>query len=380
MLTNVAPSNETPLKSTSGTRSSPNPLTQLFSYVKDSIVKFKDGVSQMHADHRRCSVIRSKQSSYAKAIDIKRLRGVKGMQTGGISYEEYNCLRMGLIDRNKLFAVVMVSVCLPNYFVYYMWSFPDMMPSPFLNGKSVKEISRERCSAVISTLLDIEKGARIAPWTSKLNPFGKRATDRAMERLSNFTAFGSSFMDEYGAYGSAGGRLLLAKMRPQIYTAAAPTKQQLLLAGNIIPKHIMKGLGKAIGSDPLNKGSSPFGIGPVKHIGSVTLADEFLVDQKVDLESLSSQLLAEACSARLIGGPDWSDDERSEALSSWLEQTEIQPRKQTMDGKAYYNGNLARFILMCYNSIDGTRDDRSDSLLVRSLYQGQKKDEVIISN
>merc|ERR1711982_57716 len=138
----------------------------------------------------------------------------------GISYEEYNLLRKGLIDRNKLFAVIMVNLGLPKYFVYYIWSFPDMMPSPFLNLKRIEEISRERCSVVISTFLDIEKGARVAPWTSKLNPFGKRATDRAMERLSNFVAIGSSFMEESGACGPAGGQLLLARMGPHIYTAA----------------------------------------------------------------------------------------------------------------------------------------------------------------
>ena len=96
-----------------------------------------------------------------------------------MSYEEYDFLRKGLVDRNNLFAVVMVSLCLPNYFVYYLWSFPDMMPTPFLKGEDPNEISRERCHAVILTLLDMEKGARVAPWSSKLNPFGKKATERA---------------------------------------------------------------------------------------------------------------------------------------------------------------------------------------------------------
>ena len=67
--------------------------------------------------------------------DTIRPRGVRGIQTRGVSYEEYDFLRKGLVDRNKLFAVVMVSLCLPNYFVYYLWSFPDMMPTPFLKGE-----------------------------------------------------------------------------------------------------------------------------------------------------------------------------------------------------------------------------------------------------
>ncbi|KAL7531988.1 hypothetical protein ACHAXR_004355 [Thalassiosira sp. AJA248-18] len=362
----------------SSQKSSANPIAQLFGYVKDTAVNFKNGLVQMNTDHRRCNDIRAKQRTFAKANDTSRPRGIKGLQTGGISYEEYDFLKKGLIDRNKLFAVTMVSVCLPNYFVYYLWSFPDMMPTPFLKGKDMNGISRERCHAVLSTMLDIEKGARVAPWTSKLNPFGRKATERAMERLGNYITTGCANLEEYGANGSNGGRMLLKKLSSQLYTSEPPTKQQRLLAGNIIPKQIMKGLNKAIGADPLNKGSSPFGIGAIKHIETVTLADEFLVDQNVDINSIDSTLLAEACSARLIGGPGLTDEERKGALASWLQEMEITPREETKDGKIFFNGNLARAALMCYNVVDSTRDSRADSSLLRVLYQGQN-DPVILN-
>ena len=107
--------------------------------------------------------------------------------------------------------------------------------------------------------------------------------------------------------------------------------------------------------------------------------DEFLVNEDIDLKSIPSELLAEACSARLIGGQGWSDAERVEALSSWLQATEIQPREVTKGGKIHYNGNMARVVLMCYNAVDSTRDARSDSALARSMYQGQKQESVILS-
>jgi hypothetical protein len=138
-------------------------------------------------------------------------------------------------------------------------------------------------------------------------------------------------------------------------------------------------LSKVIAADPLNKGSSPFGIGPLKHIESVTLADEFLVDQNVDLGDIPSNLLEEACSARLIGGPGWTDRERVEGLECWLREVEVEPKKkETKDnaeggGEVYFNGNLARAALMCYNAVDATRDGRSDSRLGRMMYQGQMK-------
>ena len=55
-------------------------------------------------------------------------------------------------------------------------------------------------------------------------------------------------------------------MKPQLYSTVPLTKQQRLLAGNTIPKQIIKGITKAIGADPLNKGLSPLGIGFVSDI------------------------------------------------------------------------------------------------------------------
>lgn len=387
----------TTASSSSSTATPTNPIVQLVTYMKDTAVNFKNGIGQMNTDHRRCNAIRDKQSTYARTIlGSTRPRGIKGIQTGGISYEEYDFLKKGLVDRNKLFAVVVVSLCLPNYFVYYLWSFPDMMPSPFAKRKDGNEISRERCHAVISTLLDIERGARVAPWSSKLNPFGRKATERAMERLDSYITLGCAHMLESGARGSRGGKLLLEKLKPHLYTCHPLTKQQQnsLRSGGggtntiVFPKQFMKGLAKAISADPLNKGSSPFGIGPIKHIESVTLADEFLVDQGIDIHSINSDLLEEACSARLIGGPGWTNDERKEALKSWLQETEITPREIIKEKSSvleaggvdnnnvvYYNGNLARAALMCYNAVDATRDRRADSRLLRAMYQGQQKDD-----
>ncbi|KAL3798968.1 hypothetical protein HJC23_005107 [Cyclotella cryptica] len=372
---NDAPS---PLSSSSdgastGTASS-NPAVQLLSYVKDSILNFKNGLTQMNNDHRRCNSIRQKQTLHAKAAGTTRPRGIRGIQTGGISYAEYDFLRKGLVDRNKLLAVTVVMLCLPNYFVYYLWSFPDMLPSPFLTKKNAREISRERCHAVLSTMLDMERGARVPPFSSKLNPFGKKGAERNMERLSKYADVACQFFVEEGAVGPAGGKIILEKLRSELYTNDAPTKQQSMLMPKYFPKHILKGLGKVIGADPLNKGSSPFGIGPLKHIESVSLADEFLVRENIDVDSIESHLLEEACSARLIGGPGWTDAERKEGLVTWLQEVEVRPKEvmiQKEEG-CFFNGNLARAILMCYNAVDAVRDGRSDSRLARMMFQGQK--------
>jgi len=392
--------------------SSSNPLVQLATYVRDTAVNFKNGLGEMNASHRRCNAIRDRQRHHARTVlGTSRPRGIGGMQVGGISYEEYDFLRKGLVDRNKLFAVMAVSLCLPNYFVYYLWSFPDMMPGPFSKNKRDEiEVSRKRCHAVISAMLDVERGARIAPWSGKLNPFGRRAAERAMSRLGDAVSSGCSIMAEAGMRGPDGGGGLLRRLGPVlgVYSPVPITRRQRLLAGaDLLPKHVMGGLTRAINADPLNRGAAPFGVGAVQHIESVALADGFLVDNGVDVTSdsdVGSRLVEEACAARLIGCPGWTDGERRGALASWLREVEIAPRaavaaaattttttgeggdeggddnvdreqqqqQQQQQQRRYYNGNMARAVLMCYNAVDGTRDDRSDSRLLRVMYQGRK--------
>ena len=187
-----------------------------------------------------------------------------------------------------------------------------------------------------------------------------------------------------------------------LYSPVPITKRQRLLAGaDLLPKHVMRGLARAINADPLNKGAAPFGVGAVQHIESVALADGFLVDNGINVTSdddVGSRLVEEACAARLIGCPGWTDGERRGALSSWLREVEIAPRaatttttgeggdeggddnvdreqqQQQQQQQRYYNGNMARAVLMCYNAVDGTRDGRSDSRLLRVMYQGRKEE------
>mmetsp|Transcript_20739 Transcript_20739/g.43244 ORF Transcript_20739/g.43244 Transcript_20739/m.43244 type:complete len:106 (-) Transcript_20739:83-400(-) len=103
----------------------------------------------------------------------------------------------------------------------------------------------------------------------------------------------------------------------------------------------------------------------------------FWLNKKIDIDSIDSLLLEQACSARLIGGPGWTDEERKEGLLNWLEQTEILPKEESQNGAGYFNGNLARAALMCYHAVDGTRDSRADSRLLRVMYQGQMKDTAL---
>jgi hypothetical protein len=398
-----------PPPSSSSSSSSSNPLLQLAAYVRDTAVNFRNGLGEMNASHRRCNAIRDRQRAHAREVlGATRPRGAGGVQGGGISYEEYDFLRRGLVDRSKLLAAVAVSLFLPNYFVYYLWSFPDMMPGPFAKGRGdPAEVSRRRCHAVISAVLDVERGARVAPWSSKINPFGRGAAERAASRLGGAVASGCRLMAEAGMRGPGGGGELLRRLGPDLLYSTGPVtgRQRRLAGSDLLPGAVLRGLARAINADPLNRGAAPFGIGAVRHIESVALADEFLVDNGIDVTDANDvcpRLVEEACSARLIGNPGWTDGERRGALASWLREVEIAPRgvisaaaaaaaaggdggdgdggegdagrrPERRQQRLYYNGNMARAVLMCYNAVDGTRDERSDSRLLRVMYQGGKE-------
>eukprot|EP00565_Helicotheca_tamesis_P008058 CAMPEP_0185730450 /NCGR_PEP_ID=MMETSP1171-20130828/9880_1 /TAXON_ID=374046 /ORGANISM="Helicotheca tamensis, Strain CCMP826" /LENGTH=450 /DNA_ID=CAMNT_0028399491 /DNA_START=1 /DNA_END=1353 /DNA_ORIENTATION=- len=355
-----------------------NPIVALAGYVKDSFVKMKDGTVELYTNHQKCNDIRSKQRSYAKLHNIKGRDAIA--KAGGISYKEFDFLQKGKEDRGKLTNIVFMMFAAPNFLPYAIWIFPNMLPSPFCptdgGGGVVPEtviqrISRERTHAVVQTMLDIERSVHVAPAMSKLNPFGKKATSRAMARLDNMGRIASSILTTNQATGSDGADLVLDVLENEIYTVEEPKKRDTALT--TIPKPIIKGLSKCIEG----QSSSPFELNfmvrgkVLNHLKKITDGDDFLVNGKVNLDDLDSDLLSEACSTRLIGGPNRSDEENRVSLTRWLEQTSIRPSVKTMGGGLHYNGNLARTALMCYHVVDGARDDRSSSYLPRLLFQGQ---------
>jgi hypothetical protein len=364
-----------------------NPIGQLAGYVKDSFLRMKDGSVQLYTNHQRCNEIRAKQREYlaitaATLPETDRKAALKYRTTaGGISYEEYNFLTKGKDDRSKLANVVFMMVFSPNFVPYAFMFFPEMLPSPFampagtnklgLAHSKWNQISRERSHAVVQTLLDLEKAARVPPMIANLNPFGKGKTRRMMESVDRLGHdIGDVLMAKNGG-GSEGAHLVQEIFKDEIYTTEKPNKDKSNLV--CLHKAIMTGLGRSMQAPSFNSLVPTFFVrGKVlNNLRVLENADKFLVEHDIDLGSLSPELLQEACSDRLIGGPGRSNDEMVEGLSTWLDLTVKQPEVAVQETGMHYNGNLARAILLCYNVVDGARDGRSSSYLPRLLYQGQ---------
>jgi hypothetical protein len=253
------------------------------------------------------------------------------------------------------------------------------MPGPFAAQPVGEEtpweaVSRVRSHTVISTLLAIEQGARLPPSLSKLNPFGRNGANRAMVRMQTMGLQAASLLVTPGAEKTNGADIIMDALRSEYLTESPPTPEVLRL--NTVPKPIVKGLSQCIEA---KSGASFDFILPsflirgrvMNHLKKISDADDFLVKEGVDLTTLNTELLTEACRDRLIGGPRRTDEEMKVGLERWLELVVTQPETAVKTKGLHYNGNLARTTLMCYNALDGVRDMRSASYLPRLLFQGQ---------
>lgn len=361
-----------------------NPIAQLAGYVKDSFVRMKDGSIQLYSNHKRCNEIRTKQKDHLAAIAAKfppnspeqKAASKYRNNAGGISYEDFNFLVKGKDDRSKLANIVFMMFFSPNFVPYAFMFFPEMLPSPFampskqaMPFSKLENISRERTHAVLQTMINLEKSSRVPPMLSNMNPFGKGKTRRTMEKMDLLGRQAGGLLVANNANGSKGAELVLKVLKDEIYTDEKPKNNNL----QDLPKPLVKGLGRALEAPSFNSLLPGFFVRGkiVNNLKQIEMADEFLVNENVNLNSLSTDLLEETCSARLIGGPGRSNDEMVEGLEAWLDLAVRQPKEITKENGKNCNANLLRTALLSYNALDGARDGRAASYLPRLLFQGQ---------
>jgi hypothetical protein len=362
-----------------------NPILKLGGYVKDSFVRFKDGTVQLYTNHQSCNEIRSKQRAYLSKMaaslpaDEQKSASKYKISAGGISYEEFVFLQKGKEDRGKLANIVLMMMFTPNFVPYAFMFFPEMLPSPFSMSTHNKmgvayskwdNISRERTHAVVQAMLDLERSARIPPMISNLNPF-KGGTKRMMEKMDKLGHQVGGILVANGAKGSEGAELVMEVLKDEIYKTTKHTKKETSLSS--LPKAVITGLGRALEAPSFNSLIPNFVVrGKVLNsLKQIEVSDEFLAEQNIDLKTLSTTMLQDACHARLIGGIGRSDEEMIDGLSKWLDLAVKQPTRISKQGNLYYNSNLARAALLAYNAVDAARDERATSYLPRLLFQGQ---------
>ena len=395
-----------------------NPIFQLVGFLKDSVVRTVNGSREMYRNHGRCNEIRSKQRDYRnklkeqwemeeKGLSRKELQQRLKAINGGITYDEYIFLVKGKEDRGKLMNLVFLMFGAPKFLPYALMFYPDMLPSPLASlpdsGDSretkLERLSRQRSHAVMSTLLQLERDAKLVPAMAKLNIFGRKAQQKQLDKMHEFNQCMAKIFATPGARDVVGAQVILNALDDQLYTplllsssadntttrggddssggtvgspATTFTRGEQRLVQ--VPKPIIRGLTQALEGPSMFQNFLPHFMGRgkiVAHCQKVAEADMFLVNEKVNLEDLSSPRLKEACNDRLIGCPRSTDDELRNGLNDWLQVAVVEPTNRTKRTGQAFNANLARAALLSYYSLEGTRDERSASYLPRILFQGQ---------
>jgi hypothetical protein len=360
---------------------SKNVVSQLASYVKDSVVKTYDSCGALWQNHGKCNAIRKQQSLYREKIAEQwELQGLYAHESrkqvqkrlaqvqGGYSYGEYVFLQKGKEDRGKVLNMAFLMWGAPRFLPYALMFNPDMLPSTFVNEKKTQSletpaqrISRERSAAILQTMAKLEQAAKAGGaggYLSKLNIFGKKKQSEQQEKLVNVYDETRHVLGQ----GTFSPRPILEKLERAVFrTNEDFSRAEQRLAS--IPACIVQGLGYAISGQAnagilaslqphfLHRGKV------VTHLKKVTEADDFLVQADVDLDSIAPRLLRDACSDRMLGGPDWTPSELRQGLRDWLQLAVTEPasRLAHTDGDLYYNGNVARLVLMGFYGCQGAR-------------------------
>jgi hypothetical protein len=391
----AAPVAATPLavESPSSNGGGGNVVFQIFGFVKDSLVRTVDGSKEMWANHGRCKQIRSKQKEYReklqkqwefeeKGLTPKEMRTRIAKVNGGITYDEFVFLVKGKEERGKLMNMFFLMWGAPRLFPYALMFYPEILPGPFAplpdaSGRESKlqKLSRERTHAVIRTLLAIETEARSVPALAKLNIFGKKKQARRMDEMDSLGKTVGQIMTAPEIESDDNGALVaMNTMEDLLYRSKPITRREQRFV--YVPKCIANGIMAAIDGPNVIQSFMPHFMkrGQIlNHVQKLNNIDNFLVEENINLNDLSTARLLEACNDRMIGGPGQTDEEMRKHLRNWLELGVNQPAKRIKESGEYFNCNLAKMALMSFYCISGARDDRSTSYLSRSMYSSHPK-------
>jgi len=368
-----------------------NMILQLFGYFKNSVVRGVDGTKEMWGNHGRCNQIRAKQKYHREKLQkqwefeeqnltSKELKERLSKVNGGVTYDDFVFLIKGKEDRGKLMNMVFMLWGAPRIFPYAMMFYPNMLPGPFAplqdaSGKESKleKLSRERTHAVIRTLLKIENEARAVPALAKLNIFGKKKQARRMDEMDSLGKTIWQIMSASETKSNNDGALIaMNTMEDSLYRSNTITRAEQRLVN--VPHCITNGILTAIDGSNLLQGIMPpfMKRGQIlSHIQKLNDIDNFLVDNKINLDDFSTARLMEACSDRMIGGPGQTDEEMRKYLANWLDLAIYKPTERIEKTGEYFNTNLAKTALMGYYSVSGARDDRSASYLPRLMFSAR---------
>ena len=331
--------------------------------------------------HSKCNEIRAKQRNFRESLrqewqdlgaDNKDISMRLKTNNGGISYDEFEFLQRGNEDRTKVLQIGFVALCWPKVFPIALTWFPGLLPSHFdrptfsAGETKLEALSRERSHAVLKMILKVEKECR----TKKKGLANFIAGKQGRLQLLRLQRLEETVADIL-TLGNLEPGTVLDSIEDEIYLPEKPKGGK----APSIPTSLIKcfnfvisgrsGFFDNLAADFLAQGQV------VNQLRKVTEGDEFLVNQGISLETLSTKSIVDACNARLIGTLGRSEEELRHQLTLWLEYATIIPNRRVQTSGEFFNGNVARSALMVYFALDAVRDERCASALPRILYKNR---------
>lgn len=334
---------------------------------------------ELYSDHQTCNQIRKKQNLNkaalkaewkASGVDDKEIRTRLKRSTGGITYEEFRCLQKGKSDTGKSGTFVFYVLAFPKFWPYMvMFNKENILPSQFAKRDDYfretknEALSRGRSHAVLQTLMNLEKNAHVPGF--KLNPFAPKT-----KQMEKFYGVVDNLVETLKS--NPGPDYVMKKFDKNFFSREKPKPKDFRLSE--FPSYLTSGLARTLAAGN-SKGFNDFipnfihRKNVLNHIQQVTLNDEFLINEAVDINSLSGEALVETCNDRLIPTVDVSENEMRRKLNTWLRYSAIVPGRRTRETNEYFNANLARSALLCYNALDSMRHQPSASKLPRLVLE-----------
>lgn len=339
--------------------------------IRSKLGEIANGTMEMWENYGKCRSILAKQAAYRKErrqelpkdMPWLEVRRKLAADNGGISFEEYSFLTKEARERKKIWDIMFMCMVVksPFPFIYVATKYPYLLPGPLarcFKETDMTSMARERSHTVMRTIIDVEKDLN-SPMRSRLN---KRLLDCFFQASHKIRKYPKSF-------GGTGASIVLKEFDTILYKDTPFSRQESSLVG--VPATIVTGLQICVhGGTNFLYSSLPNVIkrgAVVSYAKHLAKGDEFLVGQKVDLKSLSTNVLRDACNERMIRSWGMNDKELRRELQSWLNLAVIQPKTRVEKTNSYFNENLARAVLMGYHAVDSIRHPASLPTFLHSV-------------
>ncbi|GMI15224.1 hypothetical protein TrVE_jg237 [Triparma verrucosa] len=321
---------------------------------------------------------------------VKDIRSRYKSDATSVSYDEFSLMQRGVEDRWKVLNVMSLMFFASDVAPYALMFYPTMLPSTFSSrfyvpaegeetqtGPSpayIQELVQSdlnRAHAVVESMLSLERSCVKPSFLEGLNPFGKSASQKKMSSLRSVSQIVKNMMHLKP-------QNALAELE-QFAFHPDPTSRKVQRFAHA-PKPLISGLAKCnnVGVGPIPLPNFMLRAQLVKHMDKLESYDSYLLSQLSKspdfLDTLSASCIIELGSDRCVLSTSHSVRDVREGVRTWLENAGRQEGYEgvVVEERRRFVKVLGKAIMLGVNCVQGVREERGESELVREMFRGGK--------